>query len=119
VSYNPNGAAAVASANQFNKPAPAGQVYVVPNFMATYNGNKDKDAPFFPVKAVGPSKKSYDSFENFAVAPPPAFDISKDVFKGSSISGNVVFTVDAADGKGLIFYTSADFSGDDVYFASS
>jgi hypothetical protein len=41
------------------------------------------------------------------------------VFKGSSINGNVVLTVDAADANGLIFYTRSGFTGSDVYFASA
>jgi hypothetical protein len=119
VSYQPDGTAEVAAANQFNKPAPDGQVYVVANFEAAYNGDKDKANPIFSIKAVGPSKKSYNAYDNFVVSPDPKFDLTTDVFKGSSTAGNAVFTVDAADANGLIFYTKAGFSGDDIYFASS
>jgi hypothetical protein len=119
VSYQPDGAADVAAANQFNKPAPAGQVYVIANFEAAYNGDQDKAKPIFSIKAVGPSKKSYNAYDSFVVAPDPKYELSTDVFKGSSTAGNEVFTVGAADANGLIFYTSAGFSGDDVYFATS
>ena len=92
----------------------------MPTVEAAYNGDKDKEYPFFQITGVGPSKTVYKQSDTFAVAPNPAFDITKEIFKGSSSSGNLVFAVDTADATGLIFYSNGDLiGGKDVYFATS
>lgn len=116
VAYNPNANTLVAKANQFNDKAPAGKVYVMFTVEMGYNGDKDKDSAFFSLKAVGTSKTSYSET---AVPPEPAFDYFKDVFKGSTTSGNIALLVDSSDAAGLIAYGSVGFGDDDVYFATS
>ena len=57
------------------------------------------------------------ALDNFVV-PPDSFDSLSDVFAGGSRTGNHVLTVPTAEVASLVLYTSAGFSGNDVYFAS-
>jgi hypothetical protein len=109
--------ALVTGANMFNDPPPEGSVYVMVNITMAYNGPDDKAIDFFTVSGVTSSNVELNTFDNFVVAP-DAYDGLAEVFAGGSKSGNIVFTVPAAEVDSLVLYTSAGFGGDDVYFAT-
>ncbi len=121
--YQPEAGSAVATENEYNEAAPAGQQYAMIEVTATYNGPDDKASVFLAptLKAVGPTKKSYDQYDCSAVLP-NQLDVAADVFAGASITGNVCFVVDAADAAGLTVYTTGfddDFNELLVYFATA
>lgn len=107
----------ISAANSFNDPPPDGSVYVMAHITASYNGTEDKDMGFFFVSGVTSSNVELDGLDSFVV-PPDAFDSLGEVFQGGSKSGNIVLTVPAAEVGSLVLYTSAGFSGNDIYFAT-
>jgi hypothetical protein len=109
--------ALVAGENSFNDPPPEGSVYVMVNITTAYNGPEDKALDFFTVSGVTSSNVELNSYDSFVV-PPDSYDSLAEVFAGGSKSGNIVFTVPAAEVQSLVLYTSAGFGGDDVYFAT-
>jgi hypothetical protein len=109
--------ALVTGENQFNDPPPEGSVYVMINITTAYNGPEDKALDFFTVSGVTSSNVELNTYDSFVVAP-DAYDGLAEVFAGGSKSGNIVLTVLAGEVQSLVLYTSAGFSGDDVYFAT-
>jgi hypothetical protein len=120
-SYTPAASALVASANEFNdKPAPGSQYVLVNLTVKNTGGDSDKRIPGYDLnlKAISKSGKSYESANCNAVTPEP-LDKASDLFKGSSISGNVCFVVSDADSSGLVMYVDAtlpDYSSVTYYF---
>jgi hypothetical protein len=104
-SLTPAAGDAVASANEFNDPAPSGSQYVLVNLTVTYVGPDDKATPAYDLtlKAVSGSGASYDGTDCPAVVsePAPLFD---DLFAGSSVTGNVCLIVADADATDLTLY---------------
>lgn len=103
--YTPGADELVAAANEYNDPAPAGSQYVLVTFTVTNNGTEDKRTPAYDLfpKAVSASGKSYEASScNPTLSNPiPYFN---DVFKGSTVSGDVCFIVAGGDAAGLTMY---------------
>jgi hypothetical protein len=103
--YTPGADELVKAANEFNDPAPAGSQYVLVTFTVTNNGTEDKRTPAYDLfpKAVSASGKSYEASScNPTLSNPiPYFN---DVFKGSTVSGDVCFIVAGGDAAGLTMY---------------
>jgi hypothetical protein len=103
--YTPGADELVKTANEYNDPAPAGSQYVLVTFTVTNNGTDDKRIPAYDLfpKAVSASGKSYEASSCLATLanPIPYFN---DVFKASSVSGDVCFIVDGGDAAGLTMY---------------
>lgn len=95
----------MAAANEFNEPPTSGNVYVLVNLTAAYDGNDENqpESPSFGFTAsvfgsAGTEHSSYDN--NFATAPDPAFDTTSDLLPGGEATGNLVFEV-GTDETGL------------------
>jgi len=112
-----NGDAAVAAANPFNSPAPAGQKYIVVNATAAFGGSgeTDTEAPFVGVSwsVFGSGGEEHRTIDSIAVPPDPAFDGTKDLVKGGSTTGNIAFTVNT-DETDLVLRVQPVFSLDET-----
>jgi hypothetical protein len=120
-SYAPNASTAVAAISEYNDKPAAGTRYVLINLMITNSGgDTDKRQPGYDLifKAVSESGKSYENSDCSAVTPDP-LDRFTDLFKGTSITGNVCFLVDEKDATNLTLYTDVftkDYSTLTYYF---
>jgi Domain of unknown function (DUF4352) len=120
-SFTPAATSAVLAANEFNDKPPAGTQFVLMNVTVTNNGgDTDKRIPAFdlPVKAVSKSGKTYESNGCITVLPDP-LNWGTDLFKGSSVTGNLCLIVDDADAAGLTMYIDAflpDYTSATYYF---
>lgn len=110
---------AVAAANQFNDPPPPGRHFVLVRVTLTYgaDGADEKSNPLVLMRVVGPSNVSVNWSDTVVVAP-DALNVTADVVRGSSISGNLAFAVTDDDAARLLLYASAGFGNDDVFFAT-
>jgi len=120
VAYTPDANAAVAAENRYNDAPKPGMQYVMATVELTYTdaGKDDKSTPFLvSIKAVGPSNVSYSLSDSMAVAP-NALESMKEIFKGGTVTGNIVFAVPSAEANQIILYASAGYGNDDIYFAT-
>jgi hypothetical protein len=120
-SFLPAADDAVASANEFNEPAPTGNQYVLVNLSVTYTGPDDKATPAFELshRAVSDSGTSYDGTDCSAVVPEPA-PLYDDLFAGSTVTGNVCLIVADTDATDLTLYFDtydASFDTATYYFS--
>jgi hypothetical protein len=118
--YVDNANKQVAAENQFNDPPKAGMQFVLVAVELTYTneGSEPKsNAMLVSMNAVGPGNSSYSRSDTFAVAP-NELDLVKDVFKGGTLTGNVLFEVKSSDAANLVVYASGGFGNDEVYFAT-
>jgi hypothetical protein len=120
-SFTPAATSAVLAANEFNDKPPVGTQFVLMNLTVTNNGgDTDKRIPAFdlPVRAISKSGKTYESNGCITVLPDP-LNWGTDLFKGSSVTGNLCLIVDDADAAGLTMYIDAfspDFTAVTYYF---
>ncbi len=85
----------------------------------TDQGTDDKASPYdVTVKAVGPRNTSYNAFDTSA-SPPNRLDISTDIFKGGTVRGNLLFTIDTSDAEQLIIYANGGYGNTERYFATN
>lgn len=110
---------AVAAANQFNAPPPPGRHFVLVRVTLTYgvDGADEKANPLVLVRVVGPSNVAV-SWSDTVVVAPDALNVTADVVRGSSITGNLAFAVTDDDAARLLLYASVGFGNDDVFFAT-
>jgi hypothetical protein len=103
--YTPAADELVKAASEYNDEAPAGSQYVLVTFTVTNNGTEDKRTPAYDLfpKAVSASGKSYEASScNPTLSNPIPY--YNDVFKGSTVSGDVCFIVAGGDAAGLTMY---------------
>lgn len=81
--------AAVASANEFNEPAPEGQTYILVNVTLTYTGDDAAgETPTQVIEYVTAEGNTINSYDAFAVVP-EQLDSLTTLYPGASVSGNV------------------------------
>lgn len=103
-----NATDAVLAANEFNDPPQDGNVYILVNVTATYNGaNPEGESAWANVQFVSPNGNSYDSGDSFVVAP-DSFDSLETLYQGASVTGNKVLEVPAADAAAGVLSVSPD-----------
>ena len=121
-SVNLNANEVVASGNQFNEPPADGTVYVLANVTTTYNGDDPSDKTGVRFQAVGTSSnKVIDPGGSTYPTPPEPYQQLTEVFKGGSLTGNIVFEVPTADVDSLVLIGHAllSFNDDDrAFFAT-
>jgi hypothetical protein len=121
-SVNLNANDLVASGNQFNKPPADGTVYVMANVTTTYNGDEASDKTGVQFQAVGASSnKVLDAGGSSYPVPPDQYQQLTEVFKGGSLTGNMVFEVPTADVDSLVLIGHALLSFNDkdrAFFAT-
>lgn len=94
-SVTPDANDAVAEANMFNDPPPAGSQYLLANVTITYTGSDPQgEMPFTTITYVTADGNTVNSYDSTAVAP-DSLDTLSPLFQGASTTGNVVFTVPA------------------------
>ncbi len=113
-----DGTEAVAEANEFNDPAPDGEVYIIANLTATYNGtDPDGAEPMFLVEYVTEAGNTVHSYDTLAVAPDP-FDLAETLYEGASTTGDVVLSVPAdTAGEGVLVINGVDVFSGKLFFA--
>jgi hypothetical protein len=114
---------AVAAANPINRPPVEGSVYVVANVTVTYNGDAASDKTGVRFQALGAASNTVmdSGGSSYAVAPDPSCIGVTEVFKGGSLTGNVVFEVPTADIDSVVMIGHAlmSFNDDDrAFFAT-
>lgn len=116
-SVNLDATEAVASANEFNDAAPAGEVYILANVTITYKGTDPSGAmPTQSIAYVTVEGNTVNSFDSFAVAP-DALDSITTLYEGASTTGNVVLTAPAESvGQGVLAVSPSMF-GEKVFVA--
>lgn len=116
-SVNLDAADTVAAENQFNDPAPEGSVYVLVELTAAYNGTDPEGAmPFTSVEFVTAGGNTLHSYES-AVVVPNSFDLISTLYAGASTTGNLVFTVPAADAAAGTLAVTPTMLGDKFFVA--
>jgi hypothetical protein len=98
-SFNPDGTAAVAEANQFNEAAPAGSHYGIINYTVTYTGADSSYAAEVGVDYVTAAGNVVNTYDNFVVLT-DAIGLDE-LFTGASATGSAAFVVPDGD-TGLI-----------------
>lgn len=114
-SVNLNANDEVAAANEFNEPPPDGDVYVVVNITATFNG-EGSDTAGVDIAALGEGTNAVSgagTSEKYAVAPDPIYDGFVEVFSGGTTEGNVVLEVPTADIDTLVLIGQSFLSFND------
>jgi hypothetical protein len=115
-----NGAAtditdAVMAENQFNSPPPDGYRFVGVAVTYAYDGSGAASAFAITAKGVGASNVSLSTDCGLT---PGQIDLSSDVFSGGSVTGTICFVVPGG-APDLVLYATADFSGNNVMFATA
>jgi hypothetical protein len=101
----------------FNEAPPEGSVYVLVNITVTYTGTVDNQSDEVLVSAVTNSNVEINWFDSIVIAP-DFYDPSTSFFPGGSKSGNLVFTVPAAEAQSLILLGTTFLGDQTVYFAT-
>ena len=92
-SVNLDATALIAEMNQFNEPAPAGQVYILVNITSAYTGTDAEGELATPsVEFVTSSGNTVLSSDTFVVTP-DQFDTLSTEYEGASVSGNIALAV--------------------------
>lgn len=116
VGSTPNGTAAIRAANQFNDPPPPGQQFYIVRIAATYVG-EGSASPFLELKFSGLDSRNTAIEEGCGVAPED-FDVTKEVFAGGTLTGNLCFPVPSANADSLVMYVDAGgFDSERSFFA--
>jgi hypothetical protein len=97
-------------------------VYVLANVTTTYNGDEASDKTGVHFQAVGASSNTVlePGGSSYPVPPDPYQQLTE-VFKGGSLTGNIVFEVPTADVDSLVLIGHALLSFDDedrAFFAT-
>jgi hypothetical protein len=109
--YTKDGAAAVAEANQFNEPAPAGSHYEIVNYTATYNGAESAYAAEVIVDLVTTSGNVINSYDSLVMLS-DSFGLDE-LFTGASATGSVAFVV--PDGESTLVRVQPGILADEVF----
>jgi hypothetical protein len=111
----PNGTKAVMAANQFNDPPKPGRQFFLVNVTMTYTGSGSSSGyEAGTLKAVGRSDVSYEDYEDSCGVVPAELNLSKKVFAGGKVTGNVCFAVKKSDVRSLLVFYEPSFSLDDT-----
>ncbi|GAA2181962.1 hypothetical protein GCM10009847_25660 [Leucobacter tardus] len=116
-SVNLDATDAVAAANEFNEPAPEGEVYVLADVTVSYIGTDAAgDMPTQIIEYVTVDGNTVHSYDAMVLAPEPLDSITT-LYEGASTTGNVVLSVPAdTAGEGVLAVTPSVF-GDKVFVA--
>ena len=116
VTFNANDA--VAAANQFNEPPAEGKEYVLISYTATYIGNDPagETPAFVLVDFVTADGVTIDGADSIVVAP-DAIDSLTVLYKGASVSGNVVRAVPSASAQDGVLAVTPGLLADKVFVA--
>ena len=108
----------VAAANQFNEPPAEGKEYVLINYTATYIGNDPagETPAFVLVDFVTADGVTIDGADSIAVAP-DSIDSLTVLYKGASVSGNVVRAVPSANAQDGVLAVTPGLLADKVFVA--
>ncbi|WP_066043055.1 DUF4352 domain-containing protein [Herbiconiux solani] len=110
-SYNADGNATVASANQFNDVAPAGSHYEIVNYTVTYTGADSSYASEVFVDVVTSSGNVIDSYTSL-VSLPDSIGLDE-LFSGASATGSAAFAV--PDGESVLLRVQPGILADDIF----
>lgn len=118
-SVNLDATAAVAGANSYNDPAPAGQVYILVNLTTTYKGKDSAgDSPRFLLEYVSKDGNSFKPFDGDSLAiPPEQFDFFATLYEGASTTGNILLTVPADGVADGVLAITPDYDSEKVFVA--
>lgn len=110
---------AVLAANSFNEAPEAGNEYIIVNYSTTYVGADEEGSmpAWVVVEYVTAEGTTVNSFDNFAVAPDPAFDSSSTLYTDGTTSGNVVFSVPSASAGAGVLAIQPGLLSDKVFVA--
>lgn len=97
-------------AEEFNGPPPDGSRYTLVEVAVGYYGNEWGTPPF--ISAVGAASVELDSYCGFVPDELESFGI---VFGGGVMTGNLCWVTTTDDAGQMLLYTSAGYSGDDVF----
>lgn len=108
----------VIAANEFNDPAPEGEVYVLVDVTMGYDGD-EASASLFSVDLdlVGDSNLSANSSCS-ASSLPDELDTFSELFAGGSVTGSLCFLADANDVSSLVAYATGEPFSDNYEFFS-
>jgi hypothetical protein len=110
----------VAAENQFNDPPAPGKQFFMVTVEATYDGTESSTFWFdMSLASVGASAVAYDGFQDSCGVLPDALSDVGETFPGGQVTGNVCWSVDAADAATLTMLASPSFSFDDERAAFS
>jgi hypothetical protein len=100
----PNASRAVTNWNKYNAPPRAGDQYFMINVSLGYSG-VGVETPRFPPESLavlGRSRITYTTITDSCGSVPGALNFGWRVRSGSSVSGNICFSVSKADVRGLL-----------------
>ncbi|RRD60127.1 DUF4190 domain-containing protein [Leucobacter sp. OH1287] len=118
-SVNLDATEAVAAAEEYNDPAPDGQVYILVNMTVTYTGKDSAgQTPSLSVEYINKQGNTFGQYDggSFAV-PPEKLDTFETLYEGASLTGNILLTVPkdgVADG---VLGVTPEFFADKVFVA--
>lgn len=110
---------AVLAANSFNEAPEAGNEYIIVNYSTTYIGADEEGSmpAWVVVEYVTAEGTTVNSYDNFAVAPDPAFDSSSTLYTDGTATGNVVFSVPSASAGDGVLAIQPGLISDKVFVA--
>jgi hypothetical protein len=99
--------------------AGAGNILLVVNMTATYNGHDEQgDSSFSTVKYVAPSGRSYDGTDGSTIfIPQKQFDLMKTLYHGASETGDDMIEIPAANWRQGSLSVSPGILSDDTFVA--
>lgn len=106
---------AVLAANMFNDPPAEGNVYLMANITATYNGDDQQgETPWVTLQYVTGGGNTISSSDAMIVEP-ESFDSLSPLYPGASTTGNIAFEVDAATANEGAYALSPSMFGDRIF----
>ena len=113
--FTPDASKIIASAADWNDPAPAGRTYTLVDVAVTYDGTEEPASLFsLSLFAVGNSNIAVNSNCNVSEIP-NQLDTFSDVFAGAAVSGKLCFLMPTTDVDSAVFYARATFFDDDPH----
>ncbi|SMG24834.1 hypothetical protein SAMN06296010_1200 [Agreia pratensis] len=110
-SFNPDGAAVVAEANQFNEVAPAGSHYGIVNYTVTYTGEDSAYAVEVGVDMVTGSGNVINGYDALVVLN-DSIGLGE-LFTGASATGSAAFVI--PDGETALIRVRPGMLADDIF----
>lgn len=101
-----------ADADELGETAKSGNVLLLVNMTATYNGDDEQGStPWATIKFITPDGDTVDPTDSFLIAP-NQFDSLKTVYEGASVKGNVMLEAPANWKDGVLAVSPGMFSKD-------
>jgi hypothetical protein len=114
LAVNPDAAAAITAANQFNEPPPDGSTFTMVTVALGYFGLTDPTSGYMTtISAVGAANVELTSGCGVL---PQELDSFSDLFSGGVLIGNICFVTTPADAANLQLYASGDIFGSNQVF---